>query len=83
MSTSPTFKLPPLGYGYDALEPAYSAELLELHYAAHHKAYVDKANDTLINLSHTRQVQDGSAKMSISTVPLYGQTVEWTKGKPE
>jgi CreA protein len=43
----------------------------------------DKANDTLIYLSHSRQVQDGSAKMAISTVPLYGQTVEWREGKPE
>lgn len=43
----------------------------------------DKANDTLIYLSHSRQVQDGSAKMSLSSVPLYGQTVTWTKGKPQ
>ncbi|MFH2017884.1 MAG: CreA family protein [Pseudomonadota bacterium] len=43
----------------------------------------DKTNDTLIYLSHSRQVQDGSAKMAISTVPLYGQTVTWTKGKPQ
>jgi len=43
----------------------------------------DKANDTLIYLVHSRQVQDGSAKMAISTVPLYGQTVEWKNGKPE
>ena len=42
----------------------------------------DKANDTLIYLSHSRQVQDGSAKMAISTVPLYGQEVVWSKGKP-
>ena len=42
----------------------------------------DKANDTLIYLSHSRQVQDGSAKMSISTVPLYGQEVTWKNGKP-
>jgi len=42
----------------------------------------DKANDTLIYLSHSRQVQDGSAKMAISTVPLYGQQVTWTEGKP-
>ena len=42
----------------------------------------DKKNDTLIYLSHSRQVQDGSAKMSLSTVPLYNQTVVWTKGKP-
>ena len=43
----------------------------------------DKANNTLIYLSHTRQVQDGSAKMAISTVPLYNQEVTWTNGKPE
>jgi len=43
----------------------------------------DKANDTLIYLSHSRQMQDGSAKMAISTVPLYGQNVTWTNGKPE
>lgn len=43
----------------------------------------DKANDTLIYLSHSRQVQDGSAKMSISTVPLYNQHPTWINGKPQ
>ncbi|MER9629924.1 CreA family protein [Mesorhizobium sp. M0296] len=43
----------------------------------------DKANETLIYLSHSRQVQDGSAKMSVTTVPLYGQNVVWTGGKPK
>ncbi|WP_315924510.1 CreA family protein [Mesorhizobium sp. SP-1A] len=43
----------------------------------------DKTNDTLVYLSHSRQVQDGSAKMAISTVPLYGQNVVWAKGKPK
>lgn len=43
----------------------------------------DQKNDTLVYLSHSRQVKDGSAKMAISTVPLYGQTVEWLKGKPQ
>jgi CreA protein len=43
----------------------------------------DKANDTLFYLAHSRQVQDGSAKMSMSTVPLYGQQVEWKNGKPQ
>ncbi len=42
----------------------------------------DKKNDTLIYLSHSRQVQDGSAKMALSSVPLYGQSVTWEKGKP-
>lgn len=43
----------------------------------------DKANNTLMYLAHSRQVQDGSAKMSLTTVPLYGQDVVWTNGKPE
>lgn len=42
----------------------------------------DKANDTLIYLIHSRQVVDGSAKMAISTVPLFGQPVTWANGKP-
>nr|WP_312797997.1 CreA family protein [Tianweitania sp.] len=46
------------------------------------KRIYDRQNDTLIYLSHSRQVQDGSAKMAISTVPLYGQNVTWSKGKP-
>jgi Fe-Mn family superoxide dismutase len=54
MSTTPKFKLPPLGYAYEALEPAYSAELLELHYASHHQAYVDGLNRTLAALGEMR-----------------------------
>lgn len=54
MATNICFELPALGYGFDALEPAYSAELLELHYSAHHKAYVDGANKTLEALVEAR-----------------------------
>jgi CreA protein len=43
----------------------------------------DRKNDTLIYLVHTRQVSDGSAKMAISSIPLYNQNVVWTKGKPQ
>ena len=43
----------------------------------------DKARDTLIYLSHSRQVQDGSAKMALTSVPLYGQNVVWSKGQPK
>lgn len=42
----------------------------------------DKANNTLVYLANSRQLQDGSAKMSLSTVPLYGADVTWTNGKP-
>lgn len=43
----------------------------------------DKENDTLIYLAHSRQVVEGSAKMAISTVPLFNQNVVWTAGKPQ
>ena len=43
----------------------------------------DKQNDTLIYLAHSRELTEGSAKMSISTVPLYGEQVTWKNGKPE
>lgn len=43
----------------------------------------DKANNTLVYVVHTRELTDGSAKMAISSVPLYGQTVTWKNGAPE
>jgi Fe-Mn family superoxide dismutase len=38
------FKLTPLPYPKDALEPHISAETLEFHHGKHHKSYVDKLN---------------------------------------
>lgn len=38
-----------------------------------------KPSNSLIYLAHTREVQQGSAKMSISAIPLYGQDVTWNK----
>lgn len=35
------------------------------------KRIFDDANQTLIYVAHAREVQNGSAKMSISTVPLF------------
>jgi len=43
----------------------------------------DKPNNTLIYLVHATQVQNGSAKTSISTIPLFAGNVTWAKGKPE
>ena len=37
----------------------------------------DEERQTLIYLSHASEVKDGSAKMAISTVPLFGQDVTW------
>jgi Fe-Mn family superoxide dismutase len=52
------YELPELPYGYDALEPHVSRELLELHHDAHHAAYVKGANDTLDKLEEARRDRD-------------------------
>src|SRR6186713_1552641 len=38
------FKLPPLGYDYDALEPHIDAETMKIHHDKHHAAYVARLN---------------------------------------
>ncbi|KWW99206.1 superoxide dismutase [Carbonactinospora thermoautotrophica] len=48
------YTLPDLPYDYAALEPAISGEILELHHAKHHAAYVKGANDTLERLAEAR-----------------------------
>ena len=40
----PSFSLPALPYGMNALEPHISKETLEFHYGKHHKTYVDNLN---------------------------------------
>ena len=52
------YELPELPYDYSALEPHYSAEVLELHHDKHHKAYVDGANTTFEKLSDARDSGD-------------------------
>jgi Fe-Mn family superoxide dismutase len=52
------YELPELPYDYSALEPHYSAELLELHHDKHHKAYVDGANTTFQKLGEARDSGD-------------------------
>ena len=52
------YALPDLPYDYAALEPQYSAEVLELHHAKHHAAYVKGANDTLEALAKARENDD-------------------------
>jgi Fe-Mn family superoxide dismutase len=50
-----TYALPDLPYDYAALEPAITGQILELHHAKHHAAYVKGANDTLEQLAEVRE----------------------------
>ncbi|OJD36912.1 superoxide dismutase [Diplodia corticola] len=41
------YSLPPLPYGYDALEPAISRQIMELHHSKHHQTYITNLNAAL------------------------------------
>jgi superoxide dismutase, Fe-Mn family len=41
------FKLPDLGYAYDALEPHIDARTMEIHHTKHHAAYTNNLNAAL------------------------------------
>jgi Fe-Mn family superoxide dismutase len=41
------YSVPPLPYGFDALEPHIDARTMEIHHDKHHQAYVDNANKAL------------------------------------
>jgi Fe-Mn family superoxide dismutase len=41
------FKLPELGYNFDALEPYIDAKTMEIHHDKHHATYVDKLNTAI------------------------------------
>ncbi len=55
------YTLPELPYAASALEPHYSAKLLELHHDKHHAAYVTGANATLEKLAAARQARNFEA----------------------
>lgn len=54
------FKLPDLGYNFDALEPHIDAKTMEIHHDKHHAAYVDKLNAALEKYSEwqTKKIEE-------------------------
>ncbi|MGP9805369.1 superoxide dismutase [Paracoccus sp. NSM] len=59
--TEGEFTLPDLPFATDALEPAISAETMELHHGRHHQAYVDNLNEA---------IADGEAPSDLSLEEL-------------
>ena len=41
------YSLPPLGFAYDALEPHFDKQTMEIHHSKHHQTYVNNLNNLL------------------------------------
>jgi superoxide dismutase, Fe-Mn family len=54
------FKLPELGYAYNALEPHIDAQTMEIHHSKHHAAYTNNLNAALEKHPdlHGREAED-------------------------
>ncbi len=51
------FKLPELGYSYDAVEPYVDAKTMEIHYTKHHNTYVTNLNKALENKPELQKME--------------------------
>ena len=84
-----TYALPDLPYDYDALEPHYSARVLELHHGKHHKAYVDGLNATMDKLVEVRESGDYSAIVGLEKTLAFNlsghvlHSIFWTNLSPD
>jgi superoxide dismutase, Fe-Mn family len=91
----PSYTLPDLPYDYAALEPHYSAKILELHHDKHHAAYVKGLNDTMDQLAEARDKGDFSSIVGLEKSHAFNlsghvlHSLFWTNlspdggGKPE
>jgi superoxide dismutase, Fe-Mn family len=82
------YKLPDLGYDFNALEPVISAEIMMLHYSKHHAGYVANLNKALEQLAEAEQKNDLPAQIALqSAIKFNGggninHSIFWTNLAP-
>lgn len=64
-----TYKLPPLPYSYDALEPYIDAKTMEIHYTKHHQGYVNNLNKAVENYTELQNRDLGELLKDLSALP--------------
>jgi Fe-Mn family superoxide dismutase len=63
------FTLPPLPYGYDALEPNIDARTMEIHHTKHHQGYVNNLNAAIEKAPELQNKSLEELLKNLSAVP--------------
>ena len=74
------YKLPKLGYAFDALEPHIDAKTMEIHYTKHHQAYIDKLNAALANHPDLAKLPAEELVMKLDAIPEEIRTAVQNQG---
>ncbi|AIA69110.1 superoxide dismutase [Mn] [Pectobacterium atrosepticum] len=64
-----SYSLPSLPYAYDALEPHFDKETMEIHHSKHHQAYVNNANAALESLPELAKLSVEELIAQLDKVP--------------
>ena len=74
------FKLPDLGYPYEALEPHIDAKTMEIHHQKHHGAYVTNLNAALEKYPYLHGVEVEVLLRHLAALPQDIQTAVRNNG---
>ena len=85
------FKLPELGYAYDALEPNIDARTMEIHHTKHHNGYTTKLNAAIEGTDlEGKSIEDILANLDMSNGAVrnngggfYNHSLFWSVMNPE
>ncbi|WWP02326.1 MAG: Fe-Mn family superoxide dismutase [Candidatus Dasytiphilus stammeri] len=70
-----SYSLPILSYTYDALEPYFDKETMNIHYNKHHQTYINNVNNVLKDLPEFANVSIETLIMHLDKIPKDKQNV--------
>lgn len=84
------FKLPELGYAYDALEPHIDARTMEIHYTKHHAGYTNNLNKAIAGTDlENKSIEEILYNLDMNNAPVrnngggyYNHSLFWTMMNP-
>ncbi len=86
-----SFKLPELGYAYDALEPNIDARTMEIHHTKHHNGYTNNLNNAITGTDlENKSIENILANLDMSNGAVrnngggfYNHSLFWTVMNPD